>query len=393
VWLYLPKTTSVSSPDAEHSTSPSDSQFEILAASATWRTKPVPLQSWRRVWKTASSIRLLSGLTSDPSRATSLLTEWMESLEDSRVRTSPLPVSAPGSPENIQDSGLSTSESFAKFGPDGSLLRTSPQLSIFQQEPPYLENLPGSGSMRSGYLYEQPMWEPRTSESGYSSSRWTTPQAHDSQGGDADRVGRHGTQHGCANLADDVALWRSPTAGHTDKGGPQDPEKRKAGGHTVDLQDQAAFWGTPTSRDHKDGACADADVETNGLLGRQVVRAWPTPNASLMNDGEDPESWKERQGRLKDKGINGNGAGMPLAIAALDCSLQAHPTPQNGSESSETTHTSRRRLNPAFTAWLMGLPWWWTRTAPISFARQEMQSYLCKVRSRLWCLIDGQEQE
>jgi len=31
-------------------------------------------------------------------------------------------------------------------------------------------------------------------------------------------------------------------------------------------------WATPTSRDHKDGACRDADVPTKGLLGRQVLR-------------------------------------------------------------------------------------------------------------------------
>lgn len=36
---------------------------------------------------------------------------------------------------------------------------------------------------------------------------WTTPQAHDSWGGSPDRVRRKGTQHGCANLADDVTKW------------------------------------------------------------------------------------------------------------------------------------------------------------------------------------------
>jgi hypothetical protein len=38
---------------------------------------------------------------------------------------------------------------------------------------------------------------------------------------------------------------------------------------------------TPTARDWKDGACADADVPTNGLLGRTVVRELlPTPRAT-----------------------------------------------------------------------------------------------------------------
>ena len=43
-------------------------------------------------------------------------------------------------------------------------------------------------------------------------NNWTTPQAHDSAGGNPDRVRRKGTEHGCANLADDVTLWPTPDA-------------------------------------------------------------------------------------------------------------------------------------------------------------------------------------
>lgn len=39
-------------------------------------------------------------------------------------------------------------------------------------------------------------------------TQWTTPQAHDSGGGKTERVRRHGTKHGCANLADDVVKWQ-----------------------------------------------------------------------------------------------------------------------------------------------------------------------------------------
>jgi hypothetical protein len=39
---------------------------------------------------------------------------------------------------------------------------------------------------------------------------WTTPQAHDAAGGNPERVGRFGTKHGGANLADDVTLWKTP---------------------------------------------------------------------------------------------------------------------------------------------------------------------------------------
>lgn len=44
--------------------------------------------------------------------------------------------------------------------------------------------------------------------------------------------------------------------------------------------------------------------------------AWPTPSAALTNDGESAESWQARANALKAKGTNGNGAGMPLTIAA-----------------------------------------------------------------------------
>lgn len=43
---------------------------------------------------------------------------------------------------------------------------------------------------------------------------------------------------------------------------------------------------------------------------------WPTPCASLHSDGESPESWLACREELKVTAGNGNGAGMPLAIAA-----------------------------------------------------------------------------
>jgi hypothetical protein len=46
------------------------------------------------------------------------------------------------------------------------------------------------------------------------------------------------------------------------------------------------------------------------------ARMWPTPDACVMNDGEGPETFFARQARVKAKGINGNGMGMPLTIAA-----------------------------------------------------------------------------
>ena len=43
---------------------------------------------------------------------------------------------------------------------------------------------------------------------------------------------------------------------------------------------------------------------------------WPTPFGQLHNDGEDPVSFHARRALLKEKHGNGNGAGLPLAVAA-----------------------------------------------------------------------------
>lgn len=49
---------------------------------------------------------------------------------------------------------------------------------------------------------------------------------------------------------------------------------------------------------------------------------FPTPDASVANDGEGPDTWLARRERVRAKGINGNGMGMPLTIA-----VQLLPTP------------------------------------------------------------------
>jgi hypothetical protein len=47
------------------------------------------------------------------------------------------------------------------------------------------------------------------------------------------------------------------------------------------------------------------------------LAGWPTPDANAFNLGEGLETWNARMKILKEKHKNGNGAGMPLQIAAL----------------------------------------------------------------------------
>jgi hypothetical protein len=43
---------------------------------------------------------------------------------------------------------------------------------------------------------------------------------------------------------------------------------------------------------------------------------WPTPDASVAQDGEGWDTWSSRRALLKEKHRNGNGCGMPLTMAA-----------------------------------------------------------------------------
>ena len=70
-----------------------------------------------------------------------------------------------------------------------------------------------------------------------------------------------------------------------------------------------------------------------------------------MNDGERPQTFLARAEKLKAKGLNGNGAGLTLAIAS-----QMWPTPaardwRSGEASQETYDKNARPLNEVATLW------------------------------------------
>lgn len=111
-----------------------------------------------------------------------------------------------------------------------------------------------------------------------------------------------------------------------------------------------------------------------------AAKMWPTLAASLPQDGEEPETFFARAQAIKAKGINGNGAGTPLAIAAKQWatprssdwrsgevsdeifdrnsrhSLPDQKTPQDG----EPTLKRGRVLNPQFVEALQGWPIGWS---------------------------------
>jgi len=138
-------------------------------------------------------------------------------------------------------------------------------------------------------------------------SEWPTPLEGDVTGG---RTTKGKDRPGETGLRLTAQEWVTPRAEEARHSGRQTDS-----GHQKQLVVQAVTWATPTTRDHKDGANPSERAPTAGLLGRQAPR-----------------------------------------------------TPMLGQESSTNGPNSRRRLNPLFVEWLMGLPIGWTDLEPVAMA-------------------------
>lgn len=111
------------------------------------------------------------------------------------------------------------------------------------------------------------------------------------------------------------------------------------GKRQVDLGSQAALWPTTTKQDAASSGrhSTQTGVMHPGTTLTDAARQWPTPNAMALNNGELPETWRARQAKLLEKGYNGNGAGVPLAIAAQE-SMALWPTARGEDAESAGNH-------------------------------------------------------
>ena len=73
------------------------------------------------------------------------------------------------------------------------------------------------------------------------------------------------------------------------------------------------------------------------------VALLPTPAAGNFNDGEEAEQWLARQAAVKERLKNGNGMGMPLAIA-----VQLLPTPSTHEKTGARSPESIARMDKPF---------------------------------------------
>jgi hypothetical protein len=281
MWVYVPgpppaaSTSSVCAPEAEVSTSDSNWQSQVLALSCWWRGKPSPSPIWSRRCAKVSWLKRLSGAMCEPSRAAHGVASLMASLAESRVNLTPSPASG-SVPKTNATSGATRAESSLRRGRGSSSSRTSPACS--QAAAPNASSETFADlviRLRSDYSARQKSAR-ATNGNASSSSQWPTMRTGDG----ALSPLPESTSGRISRIEEAVSLWSTPRSSDGEKGGPN--QRFSAGG--IPLAAQTAQW--------------------------------PTPDAAVSNEGEDPETFLARQERIKATGINGNGMGTPLAMAA-----------------------------------------------------------------------------
>ncbi len=340
MWLHVPSVISACSRGSAPSTSPC---IDPSLKPDVWlllRGKPTQRPYSLRGWKRATWTRRLSGVTSGHSQHA--LSEAVSIWWSAAfpARTSALPVAETASKASGRDSSSPSRMPFATYDPATCSWRTL-QPSLFEDSTPFSGGWPSSGSMRNGAVCERPTLARHISATA------------------------GGVSPGTENN------WPTITVGDSESGQTRPNPNRQGGAQHESLRVAAA--------------------------------SWPTPAAGNFNDSETPESWHQRADALREKGINGNGAGMPLAIAAQESGLWATPRSRDGDKSpkkmsdshgphltsqanvwrgpasprdratetaggpsSNDTPTSRLQLNERFVEALMGLPCGWTDCEPLA---------------------------
>lgn len=198
------------------------------------------------------------------------------------------------------------------------------------------ETLPTSGFGTPTTFSAQPTWGRRTFASECSS--WPTPNSRDHKGPPGQDCWERGGHQ--SSLPRSVGLWATPQSFESNDCVRSEEARERAltKGGCRNLREEVTLWGTPTTRDWKDGACAEQNVPTNGLLGRPVCRVgmWATP------------------ARADCTGTTGGNMGRSLRT-----DISSHPDLPT-TTAGESSSPSTRRLSPLFVEMLQGFPIGWT---------------------------------
>lgn len=342
-WLYVPSTSSESAPEPGPLSLASESPSAERMASLTWRGKPAPPPLWSQVWRRGGFIRRLSGLISEPSTLDHGVASWISSLRATRASPTASP-EIEREPRTIDSLSTSSSALPTSAGLIVSCARTSrgtrtgnsrpssrhwkdwatALLRESSQRQNVASSMMASGSGPSIAAPDSSSWPTaRVARGGYTrdkgdpamerpslegaASQWQTPgtDSFRSRGGDRkDEMG----------LDQQARTWATPKA--SSGGANSKRQARGAGG--PDLMEQVSDWATPQARDHmpahRPERIAKLKAEGHGMRNLNDEAAmWPTPNAGIFNDGENPDDWQARHDRHRARGIRN---AVPLTIAA-----------------------------------------------------------------------------
>ena len=370
-WIFIPSNCLPESASLAKDCEPGSLTWaERLAPSLTLNGKLTRPASWRLACKKAAWMQHLSGATSPPLTHTNGLGPWIASLRDSRAKTCLLQADALGSMASAAGCFLKSpalpviavrDTSFwrtlgASLLPPPPLWTKPKALSTNAQPPASWENWPTSGGMRNGSLFQRQTLVPATAGRGGFAGHggWASPKASDDQHGGPNMRGSKGE----LPLPSQAAKWDTPDGMPEAPNTGSNRKAQVAGLGNQAQQGMARQWMTP-----KAGACGSTSTtsgrapEKATALQAQVTH-WATPQARDHKNPDKPES-----GNYQRKLEQGYTIDLNSQTAAWESSHQAQPT-QPGPESSSSGPTSPRRLNPAFTEWLMGWPTGWTIAVP-----------------------------
>jgi hypothetical protein len=358
-WSYVPGLAPWDSEPVE--------PYQGTGPSLQRRSKPLPWPFSPRVNKTAPYLSFLSGTISRPSTATRGVESWISSLRASRVRTSVWPGRALASRANDPDSGLTSSESFARYDPDSCFWRTC-QPSLFADWTPSSPAWPNAGCLRSGAVYERPTLAHHMAAIGGGASRgtrdyWVTPDSAMSLGGHLSRGGSRSTEPLLRGQINEWGRnWPTPQTADGERGS----KTLMRGEGNPTMRGAVLQWSTPRVEQFEESPEAwkarakkvALRPRAHGIPGQALsiqvlaVSTWATPSASPWRSGGASDDTMARNARP----LNEQATHWPP-------SRPDPPTATAGAPTSSATPTGRLQLNPRFVEALMGLPTGWTDCA------------------------------
>jgi hypothetical protein len=230
-WLYVPASAD--------SNSASDSPSHQRVQSVMWRGKPLSPRVLSREWKKAGFIRLLSGLTCEPSTLQAGVDAWTSSLRATRANPSVSPASSKARKTQGTSGRTSRGSSATAERPECSS-KTSPTICDSEATKSSESYGQWATALRAACLLRRKSARP-TSASDCSS--WPTPDTGCSPNGHGRRGGKsdNGSQSG-QNLDVVAAMWATPRT--TDDRHPAPADTKR---NTEQLRSQSVRHGP---RDH-----------------------------------------------------------------------------------------------------------------------------------------------